>query len=367
MKIAPFAILPGLTLAGSFPDDDGIAEDTPTIWASSAAVVRGPVDATVPDGAVTSHGSPADAVGPSDASDDVTVGVVSLGDGGIATLRLSVPVADGPGPDLAIFENGFSSAFLELAHVEVSSDGIHFVRFPSISQTQISTQIGGFTYNGIDPTDLHNLAGKYEAGIGTAFDLAELHGVDPRLDVSHVTHVRVIDVVGSIDPNLGSADSLGNPINDPFKTNFHTGGFDLDAVGAMQAAPTSIPTWITHHFPTGGATGDEEDPDGDRIPNLLEYATAGDPVHPSAAPLQFTYSGSSPQLSWRKANNRTGVTLILQGSTNLVDWTDLASSIDSAATSGLIPGVAVSETGQDSLVTASVAANYTFFRLKAER
>ncbi|MBK1825453.1 hypothetical protein [Haloferula rosea] len=367
MKYHLLAILPGLTLAGSFPDDDGIAEDTPGIWASSAAVDRGPVDATVPDGATTSHGSPADAIGASDASDDPTVGVVSLGDGGAATLRLSVPVADGSGADLAVFENGFSSAFLELAHVEVSSDGIHFVRFPSISQTQTDTQIGTFAFNGIDPTDLHNLAGKYEAGIGTPFDLAELRGVDPRLDVSHVTHVRVIDVVGSIDPNLGTTDSLGNPINDPFKTNFATGGFDLDAVGAMQAAPTNLPAWTTHHFPTGGATGDEEDPDGDRIPNLLEYATAGDPVHPSGPPLQFAYSGPSPQLTWRKANNRTGVTLILQGSSNLVDWTDLASSTDSAATSGLILGVAVSETAQDSLVTASVTANYTFFRLKAER
>ena len=154
------ALLPGLASAGSFPDDDSVAPETPIIWASSAIIEPGPVDATIPAGELANYGSASDAIGASDAGDDVTAGVVSLGDGGIATLRFGSPLADGAGPDLAVFENGFSSDFIELAHVEVSSDGIHFVRFPSVSQTQTDTQIGGFSFGAIDPTDLHNLAGK---------------------------------------------------------------------------------------------------------------------------------------------------------------------------------------------------------------
>jgi hypothetical protein len=56
--------------------------------------------------------------------------IVSLGDSGVATLTFSSPIANGLGPDFVVFENGFldpandSFAFLELAFVEVSSDGV---------------------------------------------------------------------------------------------------------------------------------------------------------------------------------------------------------------------------------------------------
>ena len=40
---------------------------------------------------------------------------------------------------------------------------------------------------------------------------------------NNVTEVRITDVVGSIDPWYGTRDSLGNLINDPFKTPFASG------------------------------------------------------------------------------------------------------------------------------------------------
>ena len=93
----------------------------------------------------------------------------------------------------------------------------------------------GGSFGSLDPTNLNNLAGKYRRGFGTPFDLAELPG-DPDLDVQNVTHVRVLDVGGSINPAYGSQDSLGNTINEPFTTPFETGGFDLDAVGVINEA-----------------------------------------------------------------------------------------------------------------------------------
>jgi hypothetical protein len=45
--------------------------------------------------------------------------------------------------------------------------------------------------------------------------------------------VRIIDVVGNIQPEWRSEDALGHPINDPWPTAFETGGFDLDAVGVI--------------------------------------------------------------------------------------------------------------------------------------
>src|SRR5690606_15339734 len=53
------------------------------------------------------------------------------------------------------------------------------------------------------------------------------------LDVNAVTHVRIIDVVGSIHPDFARYDSEGNVINDPYPTPFPAGGFDLLGVGVL--------------------------------------------------------------------------------------------------------------------------------------
>jgi hypothetical protein len=88
----------------------------------------------------------------------------------------------------------------------------------------------------LNPTYLHNLAGKYRGEQGTPFDLGELPR-DPKLDLGRITHVRIVDVVGSINPAWGSYDSEGRIIKDPFPTRFESGGFDLDAVGVMNQVP----------------------------------------------------------------------------------------------------------------------------------
>jgi len=160
-----------------------------------------------------------------------TGGVLSLGDGGVAVLTFNKPIFNGLGPDFAVFENGFSDDFLELAFVEVSSDGKHFVRFPSVSLIQNQTQTGPFDYGG-KAEQLHNLAGKYQLFYGTPFDLEDLKG-SSAVDLDSITHVRIVDVVGSISSPFAQKDSKGNIINDPYPTAFGSGGFDLDAVGVI--------------------------------------------------------------------------------------------------------------------------------------
>lgn len=157
--------------------------------------------------------------------------VMSLGDGGMATIMFAQPIADGPGPDFAIFENSFEDYFLELAFVEVSSDGVHFVRFPATSLTPTDKQIGPFDRIP-DVRKLNNLAGKYRGGYGTPFDLSELKD-SSGIDIQSITHVRVVDVIGSIDPRFASYDAQGAIINDPWPTPFPTCGFDLDAIAVI--------------------------------------------------------------------------------------------------------------------------------------
>ena len=130
-----------------------------------------------------------------------------------------------------MFENAFNDTFLELAFVEVSSNGIDFYRFRATSNTQTSVQIGTFDNIG-NATQLNNLAGKYRGRYGTPFDLEELKD-KPNLNVNAVTHVKIIDVVGSINSLYAMYDQNNNPVNDPFPTPFPSGGFDLDAVGVL--------------------------------------------------------------------------------------------------------------------------------------
>lgn len=194
-------------------------------WASSCTVERGLMNIANPDLGYVNYGDEADAVGEADINS-----VVSLGDGGNAILSFSVPLANGQGWDFAVFENAFDDFFLELAFVEVSSDGINYFGFHSHSLTQTESQIDGFGQ--LDPTKLNNFAGKYRAGYGTPFDLSELDGI-PELDINHITHIRLTDVVGCIQPEHTSYDSEGNKVNDPWATPFESGGFDLDAVGVI--------------------------------------------------------------------------------------------------------------------------------------
>lgn len=194
-------------------------------WASHVQIIRGWQNIADTTLGKTTVGDSTKATGKADGS------VVSLGDGGVAIVYCDPPIKDIPGWDFAIFENGFSDSFLELAFVEVSSDGQNFFRFPAVSYTQTSTQIGGF--DTLDATKINNFAGKYRIYYGTPFDLNELKNTT-GLDINNITHIRIIDVVGSINPQYATYDQYGNPVNDPWPTPYASGGFDLDAIGFIQ-------------------------------------------------------------------------------------------------------------------------------------
>ncbi|MBL7934573.1 MAG: T9SS type A sorting domain-containing protein [Bacteroidia bacterium] len=193
-------------------------------WATDCKIIRGYQNISIPSGGYADVGDSLMALG------KAGEGVVSLGDGGIAILQFNTPIKDANGPDFAVFENSFDGYFLELAFVEVSSDGINYFRFPAVSNIDTVTQTGSFAYT--DPTKLNNLAGKYKAEYGTPFDLADITD-NILLDKQAITHVKIIDVVGCIQNQYCTRDMNQHKINDPWPTGFGSGGFDLDAVGII--------------------------------------------------------------------------------------------------------------------------------------
>lgn len=200
-------------------------------WATGCEIVRGYQDISDISLGLVSVGDSSLALGKAGEN-----GVVSLGDGGSAVLSFSNPVKDGPGWDFAIFENGFSDTFLELAFVEVSSDGLNFFRFPATSLTQDTVQVDGF--GSLDATKIDNLAGKFRANYGTPFDLNQLKNIQ-GLDINTVTHIKIIDVIGSLKDEYANFDNYEHKINDPWNTPYASGGFDLDAVGVIHSASSA--------------------------------------------------------------------------------------------------------------------------------
>ena len=194
-------------------------------WVTSCKVVRGLQDVSTPTLGLANGGDSSMVIGIAG-----TNGVVSLGDGGSAICTFQYPIKNGIGNDFAVFENSFDDTFLELAFVEVSSDGINFVRFPSHSLTDTTLQTN--TFGTTDATKINNLAGKYRGSYGTPFDLQELAG-NTNLNINAITHVKIIDVVGSVNKQYAKRDSYNNMINDPWPTPFPNGGFDLDAIGVI--------------------------------------------------------------------------------------------------------------------------------------
>lgn len=202
-------------------------------WGQTCTVQRGYQDIADTSLGFTTTGDSTMAIGHADG-----IQVVSLGDGGSAIVSFEHAIKNGPGFDFAVFENGFIDEFLELAFVEVSSDGVNFFRFKATSNTQTDVQMGPFDYNA-DASLMNNLAGKYRAMYGTPFDLEEMIGIQ-GLNTDSITHVKIIDVVGSINPLYGSYDQYNNIINEHYPTPYPQGGFDLDAVGVIHQQVSGI-------------------------------------------------------------------------------------------------------------------------------
>ena len=239
--------------AGGQTGSTAIPATDPSIveWASGYIIDRGLVEINNPSLGYATYGG---ANGSGSSQNNAPVGeppqpqassyAIALGQGGTITLTFAQPITNGPGYDFAVFGNGFSESsqeWVKPAFVEVSSDGVNYFAFPSVSLTPTATQIGD--YGTLDPTNLYDLAGKDPVGWGTPFDLGELANLSPLLNVNDVTEVRIVDCVGDIDPAYATHDSQGHLINGPWPAYSSAGseGFCLAGVGVINTLAAG--TW----------------------------------------------------------------------------------------------------------------------------
>lgn len=147
--------------------------------------------------------------------------VLSLGKGGSIVLGFERhAISDGEGPDFVVFENAFwpggdaSAVYAEPGEVSVSEDGEQWLSFECDAQGDGAGHFAGCA--GVTPTLEYDATTSVplepELTGGDAFDLA-------GLGLKSANFVRIRDV----------SDAGAAP----------TAGFDLDAVGIVNAAPAA--------------------------------------------------------------------------------------------------------------------------------
>ena len=157
-------------------------------------------------------------------------------------------VLNGPGPDFAVFENGFenpdaTSLFMDLMLVELSIDGIAWVTFPhdyvAPDETVYSTDPAHWPgFAGRAPVLLHDIDNPVsplnpELAGGDAFDLDDL-GEGPLADT--------IREDGFLLLRLVAAPSRTNPdTGAPYVADAIADGGDIDGIYAATLADVSAP------------------------------------------------------------------------------------------------------------------------------
>jgi hypothetical protein len=133
----------------------------------------------------------------------------------------------------------------------------------------------------------------------------------------------------------------------------------LFAVTALNASPYT--SWQSARFTSGeissGLASANEDPDRDRLTNLLEYALGTAPKTTNTAPISSNVTGGKLLVSFPCDTTRTDIIYSVQSSTDLISWIDIARSTGGATTIpiGSLSTVTDSGTGQRT-VTVSDAA-----------
>ena len=164
---------------------------------------------------------------------------------------------------------------------------------------------------------------------------------------------RIID-------NSGTAAVVGTFSGRPQNSEFYedgqwwrityTGGTGNDVV-LTRITPTPWQAWQLANFPADinnpAVVGDLVDVEKDGIVNLSEYAFGGNPNVSAQTPLpRASIVGGRLAITFTRVVANTDVILLVQGADHPAGpWTNLASSVNGAATSPLAAGVTVAETG----------------------
>jgi len=202
--------------------------------------------------------------------------------------------------------------------------------------------------------------------VGTQYDQLRLNNVSSILTLGGTLDIIAVAGLASgstfriLDNSLSNAAVVGTFSGLPQNAEFYedgqwwrisyTGGTGND-VELTRITPTPWQVWQLTNFPADvndpAIVGLSVDIEGDGLWNLLEYTFGGNPNVASRTPLpQVSVLGGRLALTFTRVVANTDLTMVVQGADNAAGpWTDLATSVNGAATVPLVGGVLVAETG----------------------
>ncbi len=214
-------------------------------------------------------------------------------------------------------------------------------------------------YNGTSTTGLHYVPGSYTV-FGNNGKIATGDSVNESSNTS------LSGLQGSITPATALKDLT--TASDHLPTV-------VDYIVVSPVAATPYGTWQAKYFTSAelanpAISGDAADPDGDGVPNLVEYAlgllprTAGVAGLPTVGTT--TISGSEYQtLTYTQVIADTDITYVPQVSGDLKAWTSGANALATVSTTNNADGTTRTVVVRD--LTAQTATNARFIRLEITR
>lgn len=229
-----------------------------------------------------------------------------------------------------------------------NSGSLKVVGIAWFNNDSASPKISGFTPAGNYATNITSFISQHSAG----YTPAAPSGLSAQaLDVNTITltwtDVSAIEtayeierspggqgqwtLVASLAANSTSHTDAGLSADTAFDYRVRAPGTHgpSDYSAPASAATPPVATYADWQIDSGLDGGDPDqsgptaDPDGDAIPNLLEYALGGDPLLPrSAAMPQVGKSGDTAQITFLRL--RPDILYRVLASGNLVDWTMIA-------------------------------------------
>lgn len=98
----------------------------------------------------------------------------------------------------------------------------------------------------------------------------------------------------------------------------------IDSINLTADTLVTFTNWLSTQYPGLADSTSSGDPDGDGIPNLMEYAlnSAPDSANPSVLPQVAITGGDTLSLTYRKNKRASDLSYTVQSSPDLVTWTD---------------------------------------------
>jgi len=186
---------------------------------------------------------------------------------------------------------------------------------------------------------------------------------------AHSTFANPLLILGGTAPNLHIQPAA--PAVDAGDPTFVSGTDELDIDGGPRIVNSRVDIgaqemsgldrWRDANFSTAqlsnsAVSGDLAAPAGDQFENLAKYALGLNPWIPAAPPIGVSLSGSYLQLTFPRLKAASDVTYHVQGSPDLINWSDIWTSGTNAYTGGT--NTAVFVTVPDSVRVSSVKSRF---------